>query len=165
MAKTLYFDINGTIVHKYRCKPALADGAFGQSVREARFGRLVCMSNIQNTIRLLSDMGKQPDDLGIIFDMCWGAFRDADWFRQVTTLVPDSDHRALYIDVATDWWYADDLAKEYLEKEGLADLFEANAGRRILAPSPSSDGDEILRWLANSGASNQAGNPRSVLSW
>jgi hypothetical protein len=151
--KTLYFDIHGTIVHTYQCKPSLANGAFEQAVRRAGFERLVCMSNIQNTIKLLVELDKQPDGLHIIFDMCWGAFRDVDWFRQVTTLVPDPDHRALYIDLATDWWYVDDLAKEYLEKDGFANLFEANVGRRILTPAPGGDGVEILRWLAYYGVS------------
>jgi hypothetical protein len=75
MIKTLYFDINGTIVHEYRCKPVLSGGAFERAVRRAGFQRLVCMSNIQNTIKLLADLGKQPDSLSIMFDMCWGAFR------------------------------------------------------------------------------------------
>ena len=162
--KTLYFDINGSIVCEYQCKPALADGAFEQAVREAGFQRLVCMSNAQSFVKLLNEMGHATNPLTIMFDMCWGAFCDADWFRQVTTLVPDPDHRALYIDVATDWWYVDDLAKEYLEKDGFANLFEANVGRRILVPSPGSDGSEILRWLANSGASSQHGGAPSVVS-
>ena len=150
--KTLYFDINGTIVHDYRCKPALSGGAFERAVRRAGFQRLVCMSNIQNTIKLVADLGTQPDGLGIMFDMCWGAFRDANWFRQVTALVPDANHRALYIDVAADWWYVDDLAKEYLEKEGLANVFEGNVGGRILVPSSNSNGDEMLWWLKSSEA-------------
>ena len=162
--KILYFDINGTIVRDYQCKPALAGGAFEQAVREAGFGRLVCMSNAQSFIKLLDEMGHAPNPLAIMFNMCWGAFRDADWFHQVTTLVPDPGHRALYIDVTTDWWYLDDLAKKYLEKEGLASLFETNLGRRILVPTASSDGEEILRWLTNSGASTHSGSPRSVLS-
>jgi hypothetical protein len=161
--KTLYFDINGTVVREYQCKPALAGGAFEQAVREAGFGSLVCMSNAQGFIKLLDEMGHVTNPLSIIFDMCWGAFRDAAWFQRVTTLVPDPDHRALYIDFATDWWYVDDLAKEYLEKEGFASLFEANVGRRILVPSPGGDGGEILRWLRNSATSSQPGNPRSVL--
>jgi hypothetical protein len=163
--KILYFDINGTIVRDYQCKPALAGGAFEQAVREAGFGSLVCMSNAQSFIKLLDEMGHAaPNPLAVMFDMCWGAFRDADWFYQVTTLVPDPEHRALYIDVATDWWYLDDLAKNYLENEGRASIFETNQGRRILVPTADSDGDEILRWLTNSGASSQGGNPRSLLS-
>ena len=160
MNKTLYFDINGTITFLYRCKPALTEGAFEQAVREAGFERLICMSNIQNTIRLLTALGKQPDSRGIIFDMCWGAFRDSDWFRRVTTLVPDPDHRARCIDLAADWWYMDDLAEEYLQKDGFANLYAANLGRRVLMPKPDSDGDEILRWLRDYGARSQAGNPR-----
>ena len=152
MIKTLYFDINGTIVHDYQCKRALSGGAFECAVRRAGLQRLVCMSNIQSTIKFLAELDKQPDSLGIIFDMCWGAFRDANWFRQVTELVPEANHRGLYIDVAAHWWYVDDLAKEYLEKEGLAKVFEANVGGRILIPSSRSNGDEILWWLTSSEA-------------
>ena len=152
--KTLYFDIDGTIVFEYQCKPALADGAFERAVRRAGFQRLVCMSNLQSFIKLLDEMGHAPDRLAVMFDMCWGAFSDAVWFRQSTTLVPDPDHRAIYIDVASDWWYVDDRAKEYLEKEALASLLEANLGRRILVLTPDSGGVEILRWLTNPGASN-----------
>ena len=95
--KILYFDINGTIVRDYQCKPALAGGAFEQAVREAGFRSLVCMSNAQSFIKLLDEMGHAaPNPLAIMFDMCWGAFRDADWFYQVTTLVPDPEHRALF---------------------------------------------------------------------
>ena len=154
--KTLYFDINGTIAYQYQCKPALARGAFERAVREAGFVRLVCMSNAQSFIKMLEETGHSPDPLTIMLDMCWGAFCDATWFRQVTKLVPDPDRRACYIDVASDWWYLDDLAKEYLQKEGLADLFEANVGRRILAPFQSSDGEEILRWLTISAASRHS---------
>ena len=46
----------------------------------------------------------------------------------------------------------DDLAKEYLEKEGLANVFEANIGGRILVPSSDSGGDEMLWWLTSSEA-------------
>ena len=147
MAKTLYFDINGTIAFQYQCKPALVDGAFERAVRAAGFERLVCMSNVQNTIKLLAHLGKQPDALGIIFDMCWGAFRDPDWFRRVTTLVPDPDHRANHIDLASDWWYLDDLAREYFATEELQAQFDQHLGGRILAPAPASDGMDILAWL------------------
>jgi len=145
--KTLYFDINGTLTFEYACKPALAGGAFEGAVRRAGFERLVCVSNIQNTIKLLADLGRQPDGLAILFDMCWGAFSDPAWFRQVTTVVSEPDHRARFIDLSRDWWYLDDLARDYLETEGLSHLFAANAGSRILAPARTSDGAEILDWL------------------
>ena len=145
--KTRYFDINGTIVREYQCKSTLANGAFEQAVRDAGFGRLVCMSNVQKFGSLLAEMGHAADSLAISFDMCWGAFRDVGWFRRVTTLVPDPDHRARYIDVASDWWYLDDLAENFLEKDGKSSLFAENIGTRILAPQPNSDGTEILDWI------------------
>jgi hypothetical protein len=145
--KTLYLDIDGTIVHEYRCKPALANGIFERAVREVGFERIVCMSNQQIIIKFLDDMGQAPDGLRIIFDLCWGAFRDAVWFRQVTTLVPDPERRARFIDMTGDWWYLDDLARSFLDKEELANVFAEQIGKRILAPEPTSDGNEILRWL------------------
>jgi hypothetical protein len=79
--------------------------------------------------------------------MCWGAFSDLKWFRQVTITVPGSERRASYIDFSGDWWYLDDRAREYFEREGLADAYAANIGGRILAPEAESDGSEILAWL------------------
>ena len=145
--KTLYFDINRTLTFEYTCKPALAGGAFERAVRQAGFERLVCVSNVQSTIKLLSDLGKQPDSLEIIFDMCWGAFTDLKWFRQVTITVPGPERRATYIDFSGDWWYLDDLAQNYFEREGMSERFAANIGGRILAPPSESDGSEILTWL------------------
>jgi hypothetical protein len=46
-----------------------------------------------------------------------------------------------------DWWYLDDLARSFLDKEELANVFAEQIGKRILAPEPTSDGNEILRWL------------------
>ena len=138
--KTLHFDIDGTIVHEYQCKPALTNGAFEGAVREADFERIVCVSNAQSIIKFLDDMGQAPDGLRIIFDLCWGAFRDAVWFRQVTTLVPDPERRARFINMTGDWWYLDDLAKSFLDKEGLANVFAEEIRKRILAPEPRSDG-------------------------
>ena len=145
--RILYFDINRTITFEYTCKPALAGGALEKAVREAGFERLVCVSNVENIIRLVSDLGQQPDSLEIIFRMCWGAFSDLKWFRQVTITVPGSERRASYIDFSGDWWYLDDRAREYFEREGLADAYAANIGGRILAPEAESDGSEILAWL------------------
>lgn len=76
-------------------------------------------------------------------------------------LIPDPDHRARYIELATDWWYVDDLAEEYLQKDGFANLYAANLGRRVLMPKPDSDGDEILQWLGDYRVSSRAGNSRS----
>jgi len=58
--KTLYFDINGTIVREYHRKPALAGGAFERAVRDAAFERLVCMSNLIAQIKFLEELGHSP---------------------------------------------------------------------------------------------------------
>ena len=145
--KTLYFDINGTLTSEYRCKPALAAGAFERAVRQAGFERLVCVSNLQNTIRLLAELGRPVDSLAMIFDMCFGAFADQPWFRQVTSLVADPGHRAAAIDFTGDWWYLDDLAEEFLANDGLQSRLHQHIGGRVLAPHAASDGAEILDWL------------------
>ena len=116
-------------------------------MREAGFDRLVCVSNILNIIRFLNEMGKETDGLGMVFEMCRGAFSDIAWFRQVTTLVSDPEHRARFIDVSANWWYLDDLAAEYLAREGRTGLLKVDEGRRILAPNPEGDGKDILDWL------------------
>jgi len=108
------------------------------------------VSNIQNTVSYLANMGQTTDTLGIIFDLCWGAFCDRMWFLQVTALVPDPEHRVRSIDFAGDWWYLDDLAEEYLAREGMSKLFRQCQRRRVLAPDPTSDGNEILDWLQSS---------------
>jgi len=41
------------------------------------------------------------------------------WFLEVTALVRDPEHRARSIHFKEDWWYLDDLAEGYLEKEGI----------------------------------------------
>jgi hypothetical protein len=73
--KTLYFGTNGTIAFEYQCKSELANGAFEPAVREAGFERLVCVSNVQNIIKLVEDLGQAPDRLAATFDRCWGAFK------------------------------------------------------------------------------------------
>jgi hypothetical protein len=145
--KTLYFDINRTIVCDYVCKPALARGGFEMGVREASFDRMVCVSNVVNTIQFLEEMGQSPDWLAITFDLCWGAFSDQAWFREITRLTRDPEHRARDIDFSEDWWYLDDLAREYFDREGFGEVFATNRGGRICVPASNSDGSEILTWL------------------
>lgn len=146
--KILYFDIDGTLVSpEYEPKRALAGGAFEQAVREAAFARLVCVSNMGKIIQLLREMGKVSDSLGLAFELCRGTFTDEAWFRQMTTLSMDAEHRAESVDYSADWWYLDDLASYFMEKEGRSDLLKANERRRIFAPDPNGSGQDILDWL------------------
>jgi hypothetical protein len=92
-------------------------------------------------------MGKVVDGLGLAFDLCRGTFADDAWFRQMTTLASDAEHRAQIVDYSAGWWYLDDLASYYMEKEGLSKLFKDNDRRRILAPDPNGTGEDILDWL------------------
>jgi hypothetical protein len=146
--KILYFDIDGTLLSpESEPKPALAGGAFEQAVREAGFARLVCVSNMGKIIQFLGEMGKVSDGLGLAFELCRGTFADETWFRQATTLAMDAEHRAQTVDYSADWWYLDDLAPYFMEKEGRSDLFKANEGKRIFAPDPNGSGKDILGWL------------------
>lgn len=147
--KVLYFDIDGTLLSpESEPKPRLAGGAFEEGVREAAFDRLVCVSNLGKIIQFLGEMGKVSDGLGLAFELCRGTFADEAWFRQVTTLAMKyAEHRVHIIDYSADWWYLDDLAAYFMEKEGRSDLFKANVGRRIFAPNPNGDGLDILDWL------------------
>ena len=146
--KILYFDIDGTLISpEYEPKRALANGAFEQAVREAAFTKLVCVSNMGKIIQFLGEIGKVSDGLGLAFELCRGTFTDEIWFRQMTTLAMDAEHRAQNVDYSADWWYLDDLASYYMEKEGRSDLLQANDRKRIFAPDPNGTGEDILDWL------------------
>jgi len=147
--KALYFDIDGTLLAESEPKTALAGGAFERAVREAEFERLVCIGNIVTTIRFLHDRQEPIDGLRMVLDTCRGTFADWDWFRQVTSLVEDSEHRARHIDLTSDWYLLDDLAEGFFMREGMANLYGREVGKRILAPDPFGNGSDVLQWLRN----------------
>jgi len=149
--KTLYFDIDGTLLDDNRPKPALAHGAFEKAVRQAGFQRLVCVSNVLSIAEFLAEMGKPPDRWQFVFDLCRGVFLDQAWFRQATTFVPDPNRRAQYIDFSGDWWYVDDMAASFLARGVEKEVFEVHRGERILVPTPYGDGSDILDWLKRTG--------------
>jgi len=147
--KILYFDIDGTILRDSTPKPALADGAFERAVQHAGFVQLICVSNVITTIQFMEELGQEIDGLGVVFDVCRGTFRNAAWFRSITTFVSDPEHRARCIDFAADWWYLDDMARWFMEKDHLSEVCEANLGVRIFSPNQDGDGRSILDWLLN----------------
>ena len=147
--KILYFDIDGTLLCDSEPKTALSNGAFELAVRVAGFSKIVCVGNIVTAIHLLNSIKEQMDGLKIVFDICRGTFVDWDWFSGITELVQDSEHRAHYIDLTSDWHYLDDLAEAFILKEGMPELFNSELGRRILAPDPYGDGNDILSWLSD----------------
>lgn len=145
--KILYFDIDGSILRDSRPKPALADGEFESAVRDAGFERLVCVSNVITIIQFLESQGEAPNGHKMVFDICRGTIQNEVWFRSITTLASDPQHRARHIDLASDWWYLDDMAKWFLEQDGFDELFEENLGHRVFTPDESGDGNRVLEWL------------------
>ena len=145
--KILYFDIDGTILSDSRPKPVLANGVFERAVRRAGFQRLVCVSNVITTIHFLEQLGQEPDGLRIVFNVCRGTIQDEAWFRKMTTLVSDPEHRATCIDFAGDWWYLDDMAKWFMGQEHLGEVYEKNLGGRIFTPRETGNGSNVLNWL------------------
>ncbi|HEX6790906.1 MAG TPA: hypothetical protein VF247_06325 [Candidatus Krumholzibacteria bacterium] len=150
--KTLYFDIDGTILlwERYAPKPLLADGQFEAHVRKSGFDRLVCVGNLTGILRMVRETGVEVDELEAIMSFCHGTFVDVEWFRAVTSLVPDSGQRTKHIDFNQDWWYVDDLAEEYFTAAGQRDVLESHRGGRVLITPPNSDGQDIIDWLARS---------------
>ena len=149
MPRTLYFDLDGTVVHGDfgKVKPKLADGRLEAAIRQAGIERLVCVANICTIVTALIDMGRDADGHDMIFQLCQGAFRDEAWFRSSTALIPDGSHRARYIDFSGDWWWVDDRAQFFLDSEGLSPLAEQHRERRLMIPQPDGDGSDVIAWL------------------
>ena len=107
--------------------------------------------NVGVIVRALGELGQSPDGAGMVFKLCQGVFCDEVWFREVTTLVADPEHRVRFIDQSCDWWYVDDLAQRYFAIEGWSALYKkGRQSKRILEPEAESDGSEILSWLVDS---------------
>ena len=104
--KVLYFDIDGTVLLDGcdRAKPALAGGRLEAAVREAGVQRLVCVGSFVTVARLMMQVDENYDALGMILELCQGAFADSAWFRASTDLVQDADDRARCVDMSDDWW-------------------------------------------------------------
>lgn len=148
MPRTLYFDLDGTIIHGDfgTVKPSLADGQLESAIRAAGFERLVCVANMCTIVTTLIEAGREVDGHEMILRLSQGAFRDEDWFRSSTTLIPDGSRRARYIDFSGDWWWVDDRALFFLDREGLAHHADQE-GRRLMVPQPDGDGSDIISWL------------------
>jgi hypothetical protein len=148
--KDLYFDIDGTLlsIGTGGPKPALIDGRFEAAIRLAKIERLICVGNFCHVAEMIKQVDPSYDGLGIIFKLCQGVFADEEWFRSITTLIPDPEHRATAIDFSSDWWYVDDLAEQFFVKAGLHDLFRNQLEYRIFVPQPDGTGDDVLQWAA-----------------
>lgn len=148
--KTLYFDIDGTILRAgtLAAKSALADGGFERAVRAAGFEALVCVGDLGLAVHLAARLDPTYDSLGVLFEMCDGALIDESWLRSVTTFVSEPDHRVRHLDLTRDWWYVDDLAAAYCALEDQGALFERWQGHRILVPLADGDGRDMVAWFA-----------------
>ena len=144
--RRLYFDIDGTvlILDTGEPKPALIAGRLETAIRNAGFDEIVCVGNFVGVAHAMRAVKPGYDSLGVIFALCRGVFQDESWFRQAARLALDPKNRALEIDLESDWWYMDDLAREYMMRAGLHTMFEREEGRRILVPGAEGDGSDVL---------------------
>jgi hypothetical protein len=151
--KTLYFDIDGTVLREgtSEVKPWLGAGALERAVRAMGFERLVCVGNLVAVLRLVHGTEVETEASDRIFDYVDGAFTDRAWFRRHLALVPDPDERVAAIDPTLDWWYMDDRAELYYEREGRLDLYRKHLSGRILVPEPDGDGADVLAWILAAG--------------
>ena len=147
--RTLYFDIDGTILvlDRYEPKSCLRRGRLENAIRKAGFEQLICVGNFSGIVRTLKEVRPDYDDVGVLLGMCRDAIADEGWFRSVTRFVEDPARRAASIDVAGDWWYVDDQAEKYLRAVQRDDLLAAHRGGRVFIPDPIGDGQDVLDWL------------------
>lgn len=153
MARTLYFDIDGTVLRMYtpRAKPALANGVLGRAIRDARFEKLVCIGNYCEIAHMMQPLVPNFDPLGSVLEVCSGVFDDDDWFRACTRLITRPDLRAAEVDLTEDWWYMDDLAEKYFSDAGRAEVYREHRGGRIFVPTAEGDGEDVLAWIQKIG--------------
>lgn len=160
MHRTLFFDIDDTILAGDRPKPALCGGRLERIIK-ARFDRLVCASGWVDIFRNLPpyklDVREQiwrrtagedaeHDD--------WPTegyhhplFPDKTWFVGNTGLVEWADFRCEDIDLDSDWYYIDDLAEQYFVKTWGQDLYQEHAFTRIFIPDPHGVGADVLDFI------------------
>ena len=145
----LYFDIDGTVLREDRrqVKPALENGRFQQLVERGGFDRVLCVSNMIQTIDLARAAGATVDGLEIVYRYCDGAFSDETWVRERVRLIADPENRVEAVDFASDWWYVDDLAAYYFRQAGRSSVYREQLGRRVCEPSNCGDGQDVAAWL------------------
>ena len=150
--RVLYWDIDGTILNYVpeETKPLLAGGTFQQLLDRKGFDQLICVSGWTSLVLdcssvrgVLSDFEQKE----AIREYVQEAFPDCESFHAKVILAADNDDRGRNIDLRLDWWYVDDWAQEFFEKEHGRELYACFAGRRILMCDPNSDGSDIVEWI------------------
>src|SRR3954447_11381055 len=158
--RILYFDIDGVLRdYEDRPKPALVGGVFEQSLQDAGFDRLVCVSGWAGMAAaevLKVPVGERGRWLHQIVDT---VFPSIEWFLTRLVLCADPDRRAWSIDLSTDWFYLDDWADEYFVAAHGTALYEAELGRRICLANPHGDGSYVLAWSRRISTSSSRSSP------
>ena len=148
--RVFYFDIDGVLLNlNGEVKLRLADGVLERELKRLRFSSLVCVSDWAEASReKLPGAAVEPRGIWIR-NTCklQSVFPDEGWFIGQLHLAGDTNRRCQTIDMAQDWYYADDWAREFLGKEFGDDLYQEESGKRVLMPDPSGDGSDILDWL------------------
>ena len=130
-----------------KAKPALRNGEFERLVRAAGFDRVICVSNMIQTIQMVRELGVTEDGMDIVYRYCDGAFSSENWLRSAVELIDEPDRRAREIDFDLDWWYVDDLAEYYLRLDGRGEEFDAEQGHRVCVPDKDGQGGRVKAWL------------------
>jgi len=150
--KTLYFDIDGTINDYHDVtKRRLSDGTLQKLLIRKGFERLVCVSGWTTMIR---DASRNPylrptmeQQVETLRQVIVEAFPDKEDFHARCKLEFENDQRGRHINLAEDFYYLDDWAKEFFEKHHGPGSYAAYESTRILMCDPYSDGEDIIEFL------------------
>ena len=152
MKRILYFDIDGTINdYNDRVKPRLANGVLQRALEQSGFDELVCVSGwatmFLDAQRFHPIPNRSADLVERIRLVVEDAFPDESLFRQRCTLKFENDNRALHIETNADWYFIDDWAQEFFEKDFGAEAYSSWHGTRILQCDPFGDGTDVLEFI------------------
>ena len=161
MARTLLFDIDGTLLnYDDNPKPRLLGGAFEKLLKEKGFDRLICVSGWCNPDPYALESKDQEYILRYSKSRIWTLYRDLDgpclrkfftdhdWAQDILGIVLDTDRRAKYLDLNSDYLYIDDWAHEFFLKEHSQEAYEEQTRlKKVLQVDPEDDGQQILDHL------------------
>jgi hypothetical protein len=75
------------------------------------------------------------------------AFPDAELWQEFVRLAPNTEDRARHLTFDTDWYYVDDFAIEYYQREPNHPPIEIFLNHRILQVDPFDDGKSLVDFL------------------